>query len=95
MPCLLVSGEPIQGRSRFHDGNETSGLLLVELNNEWGTVCGNDFTHYDAHVACREMGFGTTSGFTMKTYVRLVTNNYGNNYTRACNLWSLVHLHVG
>ena len=75
---LFVSspGVPIGGTTRLNGGNITSGLLQIELNDEWGTVCGREFSHYDAHVACRDMGFKTTTGFMM-TYA----NNENNNFT--------------
>ena len=54
------------GATRLEGGNDTSGWLQVELQGQWGAVCGVGFTHYDGHVACREMGFQTTSGFAMR-----------------------------
>lgn len=67
---LLCSlGDLTEGSTRIEGGNETSGYLQVKVDDQWGSVCGLDFTHYDAHVACREMGFETTTGFIMKQYV--------------------------
>ena len=63
-----ILGESIGGSIRLEGGNDTAGWLQVQLEDSdtWGTVCGLDFIHYDGHVACREMGFQTTSGFSMR-----------------------------
>ena len=63
---MCISGTVGMGRDsdlRLVNGNTTSGLLQVNIDNQWGTVCGLEFDHFDAHVACREMGFQTFSSF--------------------------------
>ncbi|GIM06436.1 hypothetical protein Vretimale_10756 [Volvox reticuliferus] len=36
-----------------------TGRLEICLNGQWGTVCGIDFGHKEAQVACRHHGFAT------------------------------------
>ena len=42
---------------RLVNGTETLGRVEVKINNEWGTVCGTDFTKNEAVVICKQLGF--------------------------------------
>ena len=33
----------------------SAGRLEILINDQWGTVCGDDFDITDAHVACRQL----------------------------------------
>jgi len=44
--------------------SDKSGLLLVEHNGQWGTVCDDLFTMREAHTACRALGYKTAIGYT-------------------------------
>uniref|UniRef100_A0A8C1WJ79 Lysyl oxidase homolog n=1 Tax=Cyprinus carpio TaxID=7962 RepID=A0A8C1WJ79_CYPCA len=47
----------IQLRLAGDKGKHYEGRLEVFYNNEWGTICDDDFSIEAAHVACRELGF--------------------------------------
>ena len=53
--------------------NLTAGRLEVYYNQQWGTVCSNNFGVSEARTACRQLGFslgylnyGTTSGDVLR-----------------------------
>ena len=36
--------------------NVLEGRVEICFNNAWGTVCGDTFSSYDAHVVCTSLG---------------------------------------
>ena len=49
--CLTGSVQLVNGETN----NE--GRLEVCMNNQWGTICGNNFDFIDGRVVCKQLGF--------------------------------------
>ena len=54
---LAPSKDRIKGIRLSGLEGEGEGQLEVEYNSTWGTVCDDAWTHEDAVVACRQLGF--------------------------------------
>ena len=53
----MVLGGSLRLVTQSSTYNTRAGQLEIYLNNEWGTVCDNDFGFVDANVACRQLGY--------------------------------------
>ena len=49
--------------------NALEGRVEICFNNAWGTVCGDTFSNYDAHVVCTSIGHPFNGRLTSKSHV--------------------------
>ena len=60
LPEDYLTESCVNGSVRLIDRETTSeGMLELCLNGQWGTVCNGFFFDLEAHVACRQLGFGS------------------------------------
>jgi len=57
------------------------GRLEMYWQGEWGTVCAKKFGMAEAHVACRQLGFGYASSYSFNQRCFYVQSDC---YTRVC-----------
>ncbi|XP_054845760.1 lysyl oxidase homolog 3 isoform X1 [Eublepharis macularius] len=57
-------GSPLQFRLAGYPRKHNEGRIEIFHNQEWGTICDDDFTLANAHVLCRHLGFVAATGWT-------------------------------
>uniref|UniRef100_A0A8C4YQL8 SRCR domain-containing protein n=1 Tax=Gopherus evgoodei TaxID=1825980 RepID=A0A8C4YQL8_9SAUR len=62
--CRVQSqGPKLKFRLAGYPRKHNEGRIEVFYNEEWGTICDDDFTLANAHVLCRHLGFVAATGW--------------------------------
>ncbi|KAG5265485.1 hypothetical protein AALO_G00243010 [Alosa alosa] len=56
--------ERLKFRLAGYPRKHNEGRIEVFYKGEWGTICDDDFTLFNAHVLCRQLGFVSATGWT-------------------------------
>lgn len=56
-------GPQLKFRLAGYPRKHNEGRIEVFYNDEWGTICDDDFTLANAHVLCRHLGFVAATGW--------------------------------
>ncbi|XP_071477442.1 antigen WC1.1-like [Diadema antillarum] len=62
LSSLLQALGEIKAIRLMGGANEREGILQISHNDQWGTVCNNNWDMADAHVVCHQLGQGRAVG---------------------------------
>nr|XP_033811163.1 lysyl oxidase homolog 3 isoform X2 [Geotrypetes seraphini] len=62
-PTRQTQGIKLKFRLAGYPRKHNEGRIEVFYNEEWGTICDDDFTLENAHVLCRHLGFVSATGW--------------------------------
>ncbi|XP_043368876.1 lysyl oxidase homolog 3 isoform X1 [Dermochelys coriacea] len=62
-PTAQSQGPKLKFRLAGYPRKHNEGRIEVFYNEEWGTICDDDFTLANAHVLCRHLGFVAATGW--------------------------------
>lgn len=54
---------------RLNGSNSSSGMVELNYEDEWGTICPEDFDNKDANVVCRMLGYKIGSGISNLAHI--------------------------
>ena len=61
---LLSNVDPFDGRIRLTGGDYSSeGLIEVFCNQQWGTICDDQFSVVEANTICLQLGYTHAEAF--------------------------------
>ena len=68
MSFLSFTAPCTDGQFRLVGGNvDNEGRVEICLNNEWGTICDDNWSTDDANVACAVLGFSSNGEILSRT----------------------------
>lgn len=53
---------------RLYNGTDSSGMLQIYREDEWGILCGDQFTRVEGEIACRQLGFSSLAHITLSQW---------------------------
>ncbi|XP_040275435.1 lysyl oxidase homolog 3 isoform X4 [Bufo bufo] len=59
-----AQSSPLKFRLAGYPRKHNEGRIEVFYNQEWGTICDDDFTMENAHILCRHLGFTEATAWT-------------------------------
>ena len=75
---IYIIGCRSHGQIRIVDGNGPNlGRLEICINGDWGTVCDDMWSHTNAQVVCRQLGYSTDGDLLYKMILdKYMLNKY-------------------
>jgi len=87
-------GPQLKFRLAGYPRKHNEGRVEVFYNDEWGTICDDDFTLANAHVLCRHLGFVAATGWAHSAKYGKGIGKRGVVDTAPCTAWAGASLAV-